>query len=245
MIQINDKEKVAYIGGVNTSSKLQKGDKLGIKTYGVYLAPAEVSGHNVCPRATSGCKSACLYASGRAKIFSNIPKARIAKTKMLFSQPDRFISIVEREIEKAHVKAINAKYDFAVRFNLTSDLPINNINGVNLLEKYSHIQFYDYTKVPERIELLKKYPNYHLTFSYDGFDKTWKTCEDFLSAGGNVSVVFYPNIPTTFKGYEVVDGDITDARFLDKKGVVVGLKYKKTKGDTIDKIMNNRFIVKV
>jgi len=236
--------KVSYIGAVNSSSKLAKGDKLGIKTYGIYLAPAQISTYNVCSHATSGCKSACLYTSGRAKMTDRIPRARIAKTKMLFEQPERFIHIVKKEITNAAKLAKKKNYDFAIRLNLTSDLPINDINGVNLLEELPDYQFYDYTKVPSRIELLKKYPNYHLTFSYDGFDKTWKTCEKFLEAGGNVSVVFYPNIPKTFKGYEVIDGDESDVRFMDEKGTIVGLKYKRTKGDNLDKINSNRFIIK-
>jgi len=37
---------------------------------------------------------------------------------------------------------------------------------------------------------------------------------------------------------------ISDVRFLDKKGTVTGLKYKRTKNDNIEKIMNNRFIIK-
>jgi len=244
MIQINEKDKVSYIGAVNSSSKLAKGDKLGVKTYGIYLAPAEISGYNVCSHATSGCKSACLFTSGRAKMHSRIPQARILKTKMLFEQPDRFVHIVKHEIRNAAKLAAKKNYAFAIRWNLTSDLPIDNINGVNLLEEFPEYQWYDYTKVPSRIELLKKYPNYHLTFSYDGFEKTWNTCEKFLEVGGNVSVVFYPQIPKEFKGYKVIDGDISDVRYLDEKGSVIGLKYKRTKGDTVEKIMKNRFISK-
>ena len=33
-------------------------------------------------------------------------------------------------------------------------------------------------------------------------------------------------LPDTWKGYEVVNGDETDLRFLDKRGVVVGLIEK-------------------
>lgn len=244
VIQIDEKNKVSYLGKVNSSSKLAKGDKLGVKTYGIYLAPAQISGYNVCSHATSGCKSGCLYTSGRAKMTDKIPQARILKTKMLFEQPERFVTIVKKEITNAANLAAKKNYDFAVRFNLTSDLPIDNINGVNLLEEFKGVKFYDYSKVPSRIELLKKYPNYHLTFSYDGFEKTWKTCEKFLEAGGNVSVVFYPQIPKQFKGYKVISGDETDLRYMDEKGTVVGLKYKRTKGDSVEKIMTNRFIIK-
>jgi len=206
---------------VNSSSKLAKGDKLGVKTYGIYLAPAQISGYNVCSHATSGCKSACLFTSGRAKMSARIPQARILKTKMLFEQPERFIHIVKNEINNAAKLAAKKNYAFAIRWNLTSDLPINDINGVNLLEELPDYQWYDYTKVPSRIELLKKFPNYHLTFSFDGFEKTWKTCEKFLEAGGNVSVVFYPQIPKTFKNYEVTDGDISDLSSVETSTFII------------------------
>jgi hypothetical protein len=47
-----------------------------------------------------------------------------------------------------------------------------------------------------------------------------------LLMGGNVAVVFRNQLPKTWKGFEVVNGDETDLRFLDKKGVVVGLIEK-------------------
>jgi hypothetical protein len=71
----------------------------------------------------------------------------------------------------------------------------------------------------------QKFPsNYHLTFSRSEHND--KKCEMVLAMGGNVAVVFRNQLPKTWKGYEVVNGDDTDLRFLDKKGVVVGLIEK-------------------
>ena len=235
---------VTYLGLVNSSSKLIKGLTKNVETYGIYLAPHNLSGFQVCPNSTADCRSSCLFSSGRAKFDQKIPKARIAKTKMLFEQPEKFGNIMKKEIDNASKLAAKKGHDFVLRVNLTSDISPENYAGVNLLKEYSHLKFYDYSKVPSRIELLKKYPNYHLTFSYDGFEKTWKTYEKFLEAGGNVSVVFYPQIPKEFKGYKVISGDETDLRYMDEKGTVVGLKYKRTKGDSVEKIMTNRFIIK-
>jgi len=52
--------------------------------------------------------------------------------------------------------------------------------------------------------------------------------------GVNAAVVFRDKLPETFKGLPVVDGDKDDLRFLDPKGVIVGLiaKGKKAKADT-------------
>jgi hypothetical protein len=36
----------------------------------------------------------------------------------------------------------------------------------------------------------------------------------------------FDEIPSSYKGFEVVNGDESDLRFLDKKGVIVGLKAK-------------------
>jgi hypothetical protein len=47
-----------------------------------------------------------------------------------------------------------------------------------------------------------------------------------LAMGGNVAVVFRNQLPQTWKGYEVVNGDENDLRFLDTQGVVVGLIEK-------------------
>jgi hypothetical protein len=48
----------------------------------------------------------------------------------------------------------------------------------------------------------------------------------------NVAAV-YLTVPETYIGRTVINGDETDLRFLDPKGVVVGLKAKgKAKKDT-------------
>jgi hypothetical protein len=41
----------------------------------------------------------------------------------------------------------------------------------------------------------------------------------------NVAVVF-DRLPETFLGRKVIDGTLTDLRFLDEQGVVVGLEAK-------------------
>ena len=118
-----------------------------------------------------------------------------------------------------------------VRLNTTSDISWENYN---LFEKFPMLQFYDYTKSFRRMCAFlgkpftkdePKFPsNYHLTFSRSENNDT--KCEMVLAMGGNVAVVFRNQLPDTWKGYEVVNGDDTDLRFLDKRGVVVGLIEK-------------------
>jgi hypothetical protein len=48
----------------------------------------------------------------------------------------------------------------------------------------------------------------------------------------NIAMVF-DRVPATYMGLEVIDADETDLRFLDKKGVIAGLKAKgRAKKDT-------------
>ena len=106
--------------------------------------------------------------------------------------------------------------------------------GTSIFKHFNDIQFYDYTKSFKRmcsfldkpfIKGEAKFPsNYHLTFSRS--ENNDKKCEMVLAMGGNVAVVFRNQLPKTWKGFDVVNGDETDLRFLDKRGVVVGLIEK-------------------
>jgi len=88
-------------------------------------------------------------------------------------------------------------------------------------------QFYDYTKNIRRALAYAagQYPaNYHLTFS-----RSESNADDVaraLLAGVNVAVVFRKALPATWGGRPVIDGDAHDLRFLDPRGVIVGLRAK-------------------
>lgn len=66
----------------------------------------------------------------------------------------------------------------------------------------------------------------------DMVKKMTKKQELVAAAGMNVAAVF-KEVPFTYMGRPVINGDETDLRFLDPKGVIVGLKAKgKAKKDT-------------
>lgn len=237
---------INYIGGINTSSKLKKNGKNGVYTYVVYLAPHTLSGNNVCPMATKECMAACLVGSGQAKLdYNRVMSARIKRTQLFFAARGYFTQWVIAEIESAQKKAIREGFEFSVRFNGTSDINLKTVkldDGRNLLEIFPDVQFYDYTKVLKRYNLVKEYPNYHLTFSYSGAN--WDECEIALKNDMNVAVVFKNKpFPSQYKGFNVVDGDDSDLRYIDGKGVIVGLKYKLVKGHKDIDFENNKFIV--
>ena len=53
-----------------------------------------------------------------------------------------------------------------------------------------------------------------------------KETEKVLRLGGNVACVFRNELPKTWQGYKVINGDETDLRFLDDKNIIVGLVEK-------------------
>lgn len=214
--------------------KTEKGNSLGYLTSILHLAPHTLSGHQVCPKA-DGCEIACLNLAGRGGMFkkgestNHIQQARIRKTKEFFSNKQSFLNTIVKEIRSAIKYAKKNDLTPVFRLNGTSDLPwekfrvtIDGKEYRNLMEAFPDVQFYDYTKIPGRTVP----SNYHLTFSRSAYNEldTIKA----IQKGMNVAVVFDNKkpIPETFLGRQVINGDETDLRFLDQKGVIVGLKAK-------------------
>lgn len=178
----------------------------------------------ICPyQDIAKCKNACLVTAGRGK-FSNVQEARQRKTELFLNNRNEFMSQLIADIQK-FIRACQRKNKKpALRLNGTSDIQWENIkvDGQNLFEMFPDVQFYDYTKIPTR--KVADIANYHLTWSYSEANMKYASWIDKLSY--NVAVVFNGALPIYFKGREVIDGDETDMRFLDKQNVVVGLKAK-------------------
>ncbi len=208
---------------VSADAKTIKGEKQGYLTGILYLAPANTSGHNVCASATEGCKSGCLNKAGRAAIFQSIEQARIRKTNELFSDRESFLAQLRKDIQALVRKATRENMIPCVRVNGTSDLPWL---GMRMAEEFPDVQFYDYTKIPNAH--FRTAPNYHVTFSFS--ESNGVESMSALEHGLNLAMVFRVKkgqaLPDTWCGYEVIDGDLSDLRFLDRKGVIVGLRAK-------------------
>lgn len=235
--------KLSYLGGIATSSKIKKGLKYDEMTYILYLAPAKMSGYEVCPMRSAECTAACLNESGHNRIDiheNTINKARITKTKLFFEDRPFFMGWLIDEIRSAKKKAEAAGMRFSVRLNGTSDLSPEqfHLDGKNILEMFPEVQFYDYTKVYKRIQLTSKYSNYDLTYSYSG--NNILQCANALQDGTRVAMVF-EELPESFLGYPVIDGDAYDMRYLDASDVIVGLKYKKVR-NKLD-LQNSTFVI--
>jgi hypothetical protein len=143
----------------------------------------------------------------------------------------------------AKKKAENERLHFSVRLNNTSDISPESfyidVDGEkkNILQLFPDVQFYDYTKVPKRVELLKKYKNYDVTFSYSG--SNLQECISMLNNNVRVAVVF-KKVPDKFWGRVVVNGDTYDMRYRDHKDVIVGLKFKRVRNKLVD---TNKFVI--
>ena len=228
--------------------KILKGMKQGYMTYILHLAPADVSGYNTCPKATAGCKAACLNTAGRGGMFKKgettnvIQKARIRKTKLFFENRDVFLAILEDDIRKAIKQSEKKGLVPVFRLNGTSDL---SWEKYGIIQKFPNVQFYDYTKVLGR--KVSYLSNYHLTFSAaDGNDDDVRRA---IKEKYNIATVFgikkSQPMPETYEGAPVFNGDDSDLRFLDPKGVVVGLYAKgKAKKDTSGFVKYPVFMIK-
>jgi hypothetical protein len=239
------------------NSKTIKGEKLGYMTYILYLAPhtQNSKGINLCSHASNGCAKACLFGSGAAR-FDNVQMGKTNKTEWYLDNRVEFLEKLDNEIIKIKNKAIHKDTNNilipTIRLNGTSDIAWEKFkirDNKNIFELHSDIQFYDYTKNHLRFE--KQLPsNYHLTFSMseDNKEKSF----ELLSKGYNVAMVFgikkATELPTSYKGYKVINGDNDDLRFLDEKNVIVGLKYKLLTGKGSkgkNNILENDFIIKL
>ena len=230
--------KLLAIGSNSKTAKSDNADS-GYLTAILYLAPADiVPGINVCPMAAlAGCKAACLYSAGRGA-FNSVQQARIRKTQAFRDDSVGFVDQLVLDTAEAVRKASKLGKRLAVRLNGTSDIAWEHqycSDGRTLMECFPNVQFYDYTKLPGR----KVPSNYHLTVSYSNANA--KYADKVIASDKNTAVVFRtPQLPATFRGRTVINGDTTDLRFLDGHGVVVGLYAKgKAKNDRTGFVVEN------
>ena len=226
--------------------KVLKGMKQGFNTYILHLAPYNLSGYQTCPKATAGCAAACLNTAGRGGMFkkgeftNTIQQARIRKTKMFFEARVDFMALLVKDIELAIKQSERLGLVPVIRLNGTSDIAFEKYEVVrggklfrNIFSAFPTIQFYDYTAILGR--KIAEVSNYSLTFSAkDGNEADVLTA---IQQGYNVATVFgikkTEPMPEFYNGLPVFNGDESDLRFLDPKGVVVGLYAKgKAKKDT-------------
>jgi len=210
---------------VNSNPKIDKSNKVSEKYWSciMHLRPINTK---ICPyQDIAKCKEACLNTAGLGGVYPSIQKARQKKTELFLNDRDQFMQVLIKDIH-TFLRACKRKDKLpAIRLNGTSDIQWEKIDieGQNIFEMFPNVQFYDYTKIPTR--KVDNIPNYHLTWSYS--EANDKYAKMFDQVPNNKAVVFRTkDLPSMFKGLEVIDGDTHDMRFLDKPNSVVGLKAK-------------------
>ena len=209
----------------------------------LYMSPATESvqygGANLCPNAGS-CASICLgNHSGRMAMPGSM-RARLNRTFLYLRERDKFYAQLGKEID-AHVRQCRRKgMRPAIRPNGAQDLRgLGNWVARYCATKYGgEVAVYDYTKVaPSHTD------GYHLTYSHSERPESLRVSLGWLARGGSVAVVFAVRkgqpLPESWHGYPVIDGDKSDARFMDAPGSVVGLRIK----GSFKKSVGNPFVV--
>jgi hypothetical protein len=189
--------------------------------YGLSLAQARTSGvANTCVLSTRGCRRGCVAQNGNGR-YPSAQRGRELKVRFLLGDPSAFVTLVASEVDAAYKKYGD---ELGVRLNTFSDLPWETI-APWFFEERAHMRFYDYTK-----DWTREPPaNYHLTYSVSEIT-TDESIDKSLADGRSIAVVFDTKkkdaLPSTFRGFPVVDGDKSDVRDRDPHNVVVGLRAK-------------------
>ena len=219
----------SFITEQNANPKLAK--SIGYYNAGFSLAPAKLSGYNVCAGSTPKCRIGCLGNFGRTEFLPKILQSRINRTRFLFKNQKLFFDVVEPQLMAVQRKAERLKLPVAFRCDILSDLQWHKIQP-RIFESFPNWKFYGYTKIRSKIDsfLSGKNPVYQL-YSFNEKTKL-DYVKSLLKLGVNVAIPFYckttlkPTIPSSWQGLPVINGDLTDLRFKDKSGYIVGLKCK-------------------
>ena len=220
-------KSINYLSSGDTNSKTTKNKR---ETLILYLSPHKANKYsiNMCPKASSGCIESCLFTAGRG-VFKNVADARMRKTEAFINDRKEFLDHVSSQIRRKALRM--GSKQLAVRLNGTSDVKLVEMM-LKDHELPSNVVFYDYTKIKQKAgDRVINGHRYMVTFSRSGTND--KDCIDVLEQDGIVAVVF-DEMPKTWAGYPVVDGDKRDDLMLDiDGGSVLGLKAKgRAKYDT-------------
>ena len=228
---------------LGSSYKVKLGEALGVRSAVAYLAPAREAfgaayrgARTLCAHATAACAAACLGHNSGLLATSTSGKARLWKAALWLGARDLFRELALAEGASIGRRAAREGSTAAVRLDGSSDTG----EGERLADALAAVgvRTWDYTKSHARaLRAARSASPYSLTYSHGGPARLLDSLA-VLFAGGGVAVVFdTPRgeaLPSTWQGFPVIDGDVSDARFLDRDvggaprvgGYVVGLRFK-------------------
>ena len=228
---------------LKTNAKLKKnaGKAARYLIAGLSLAPARISGHDVCAWKTPGCAAACVLHFAGRRVMPIVRKRAKRITQWFFSDRESFETQLRSDIVSHEKRCQKLGLKCAVRLNVASDLDWQHI-----VREFPGVAFYDYTKSSARMldYISGRLPeNYYLTFS-DSERENGVFLRKVLESGHNIARVFdvtynpqsgiLGNFPKTVcvdgLWARVIDGDKHDVRLpsVDGCGVIVGLRLKGT-----------------
>ena len=192
-------------------------------TFGLTLAPAKLSGVNVCPW-SGACVAICVINRGNAR-YTSVQLARIARTRFLLEQPHAAFVLMADELQRATARLGPVLF----RFNTGSDarpeilapwLGDGTIKG---------LAGYDYTKRPAS-QRRNLGPYYRVIYSLGEGAASMREARRELANGGTVAIVLRLKrtepMPTHWHGIPIVeDADIHDDRYNSPPGLI-GLRAK-------------------
>lgn len=215
----------------NENIKLAHSRSDRVAAYGLSLAPAGESGYQVCRWRTKGCESACQGTSGNGR-YDKVRAGRIWKTKWLANEPENFLRVLVDEIDTLKVSRWRAAgWKVSLRLNVFSDLNWAEITPWLIRRTVARDIFvYDYTKEPGRGWKVES-SGYDVSYSVSE-----KTTQRQLATERRPVVVVDVRrghkLPAIYAGRSVIDGDVSDARFLEHRRSVVLLRFKRNTGAT-------------
>jgi len=233
-MELPHQRKGFHLMGVANDAKTIKGEKLDVDTGIIYMiadSQATPKGTTLCEWAIEAlCNKACLLTAGRGRMTS-VEMSRLYKTLYYLQMREDFLARLRKELAAHQIRAEKAGRQAAFRFDGTTDTG----EGYALAQEFPAIEFYDYSKgVSRSIERNNTLPNYHVTLSYSGAKPDYAArVLDAVRNGENASVVFRTRAMLEkamlegWNGFQVLDGDEHDVRYLDKRGsYIIGLGAK-------------------
>ena len=201
-----------------------------------------------CPDSSPGCRAACCVASSAQAQLDSVRAARVRKTVFLQTHRQQFIRLLKSEIQQAADLA--AYYGFRIRFrlNVDSSIPWHSEEYGSIPQTFPDLEFYDYHPLralnSRRHWRLSDLPqNLRICWSRKETD-SWHHVESAISDLQSVAVVFHDDRPgragrgaygqqlprfvelPSLGRWPVIDGDTSDDRTTDPRGLIVGLRLK-------------------
>ena len=188
---------------------------------------------------SAGCMELCLKDAGFAKIFNSVNIARQNKTNYLLNDKTGFINQLKKELFNYNKRCIKNNKKGFVRLNTISDYPFYK---TGVMTENPDLIFIDYTKIAKRLH--EKLPeNYFLIFSFSGREQYTNQVRIALKTDYPISVVFYDELPKTFLGRDVIDGNKSDLNNVLEFNKIIGLSFKEIKDENFNEFKDNGFIV--